>query len=324
MKNIFFKAGRFLYRLLGCSANQRITMRYKLSVKNINDSNDMIYKMLTAKKPVMISRFGTPESKCILNYLEIKKRKNKGFFDLISAQFEGNIDYWRDDVRQDMEDLVGFFPTTDEMLEKFSAFYIEQIKKVDAIGIWRFVPGEAYLVNKFCAMATTYDPLALEPYFFNEPWSRALENQKVLIIHPFADTILTQFEKRQNLFLNKKILPDFDIKTVKAVQSIAGTKTEFSDWFEALSHMQEEINKIEFDIAIIGAGCYGLPLAAYVKEMGKKAVHIGGATQILFGIKGKRWDEDSNVSKFYNEYWVRPALSEIVPQGQKVEGGCYW
>ena len=40
-----------------------------------------------------------------------------------------------------------------------------------------------------------------------------------------------------------------------------------------------------FDIALIGCGAYGFPLAAFVKGIGKKAVHIGGPLQLFFGIK---------------------------------------
>ena len=46
-----------------------------------------------------------------------------------------------------------------------------------------------------------------------------------------------------------------------------------------------------FDVAIIGCGAYGMPLAAMLKQAGKQAIHLGGATQLLFGIKGKRWEE---------------------------------
>ena len=77
-------------------------------------------------------------------------------------------------------------------------------------------------------------------------------------------------------------------------------------------------------MAIIGAGAYGLPLAAHVKRLGKKAVHLGGATQILFGIRGKRWDEMPFFQKLYNEHWVRPLPSEVPKDYQRVEGGCYW
>ena len=61
--------------------------------------------------------------------------------------------------------------------------------------------------------------------------------------------------------------------------------------------MQKEIDKIDFDIAILGCGAYGYPLASYIKSIGKKAIHIGGATQLIFGIKGKRWEKASFINE---------------------------
>jgi hypothetical protein len=81
---------------------------------------------------------------------------------------------------------------------------------------------------------------------------------------------------------------------------------------------------MEFDVAIIGCGAYGFPLAAHVKHLGKKAVHLGGATQVLFGIKGKRWLERDAVSQLINEHWVFPSEDETPAQFKNVEGGCYW
>jgi hypothetical protein len=88
--------------------------------------------------------------------------------------------------------------------------------------------------------------------------------------------------------------------------------------------MCAEVEKVDFDIAIIGAGAYGLPLAFHVKSLGKKAIHMGGATQILFGIKGKRWDHHEVISKLYNEHWVRPLPSERPEHYYDIEKGCYW
>ena len=61
--------------------------------------------------------------------------------------------------------------------------------------------------------------------------------------------------------------------------------------------------------------------------MGKGAIHLGGATQILFGIMGKRWERDGYadlMSNIINEYWTRPLLEEHVLGEEEVEGGCYW
>ena len=93
-----------------------------------------------------------------------------------------------------------------------------------------------------------------------------------------------------------------------------------------------------FDICILGCGAYGLPLAAFVKRLGKQAIHMGGATQLLFGIKGRRWIEDYNgywhyrpgidinidYKPLFNDYWVFPGDSERPKDMKKVENGCYW
>jgi hypothetical protein len=90
--------------------------------------------------------------------------------------------------------------------------------------------------------------------------------------------------------------------------------------------MKSEIDKTEYDICIIGCGAYGLPLAAHVKRMGKKSIHLGGVTQLLFGIKGKRWEEYIvwPYMNLFNEHWIRPGERSSVKNGNSVEGGCYW
>ncbi len=165
----------------------------------------------------------------------------------------------------------------------------------------------------------------LEPYYHNEPWSIALKGKKVLVVYPFEDSIKNQYAIHNKLFANKDILPDFELITFKPVQSIAGNKPDkFETWFEALEFMKDKISDIDFDIAIIGAGAYGLPLAAHVKRIGKKAIQLGGATQILFGIKGIRWESIPLISVLFNEHWINPLPAERPDGYKKIENGCYW
>lgn len=88
--------------------------------------------------------------------------------------------------------------------------------------------------------------------------------------------------------------------------------------------MIAEINKCDFDVALIGCGAYGLPLAAHVKRIGKKAVHMGGILQFLFGIKSIRYEENPTICKYINEHFVYPNESERPQNANLVEGGCYW
>ena len=47
---------------------------------------------------------------------------------------------------------------------------------------------------------------------------------------------------------------------------------------------------------------------------------------LLFGIKGRRWEENypSKIATLFNEYWVYPAESEKPKNASTVEMGCYW
>lgn len=57
---------------------------------------------------------------------------------------------------------------------------------------------------------------------------------------------------------------------------------------------------------------------------------------MIFGIKGKRWDNDgyhyrympsdynTSYSTLYNEYWYRPNEQETPRNANNVEGACYW
>lgn len=67
-----------------------------------------------------------------------------------------------------------------------------------------------------------------------------------------------------------------------------------------MKQIETEIDKVDFEVALIGCGAYGFPLAAYCKSIVKQGIHIGGSLQLYFGIKGKRRDRFG----FYNEFWV--------------------
>ena len=99
--------------------------------------------------------------------------------------------------------------------------------------------------------------------------------------------------------------------------------------------MKKEIDSKEYDICLIGCGAYGFPLAAHIKRKGKKAVHLGGALQLLFGIKGKRWENPNygvkewgipygSYSTLINQYWISPNQNEKPTNANQVENGCYW
>jgi glycine/D-amino acid oxidase-like deaminating enzyme len=108
------------------------------------------------------------------------------------------------------------------------------------------------------------------------------------------------------------------------VQSAGGEVPRFPTWFDALDWMCGEISRTDFDVAIIGAGAYGLPLAAHCKRIGRKAIHLGGASQLMFGIRGRRWDAWEYYQRLANEHWTRALPEETPRNAQIIEGATYW
>lgn len=211
---------------------------------------------------------------------------------------------------------------------------MEDMKELDLLGSW--VKNEVWFTNELEYIQRVHLRL-LEPFWANKPWTRCLKGKRVVVVHPFAEDILVQYiNNRTLLFNNLDTLPEFaSLRTVKAVQSLGGENNGFKDWFDALKWMEDEIDKEDYDICLIGCGAYGFPLAAHVKRQGKKAVHLGGALQLLFGIRGKRWENPSygirewgipygSYSSLMNKYWVRPGEGGRPKNANQVEGGCYW
>ena len=290
-------------------------------VKGPDEVGEIIFKALKNDKPCMISRFMTVEFNCLYNYLGVKNNKKS-----ILAYIKGDIPpwWWEEKTLSRLHLNAGFFPLETEKVVRYSQLMLNDISQVDILGSWR--PQEFYFRNEFKS-AQKVELLFLDPFWAKAPWTNALEGKKVLVVYPLSNLIEQQYKKRKQLFKNS-LLPEFELKTLKAVQSIAGIKTNFQDWFEALEYMKNEIDKIDYDICLIGAGAYGFPLAAHVKRMGKKGVHLGSTIQLLFGIKGKRWENNYNTVYDYpglfNEYWIRPGEEDKPPNAQVVEGGCYW
>lgn len=268
--------------------------------------NDKIATEITGQKSFMACRLGTCEAFAMRTF-HFSQKKNE------------------EKAMQQLCTCAGFFPKDLSLKERFVQTMENALKEADYCGSL-FTPLEDYFLGKnLKKSAKIMDIGSVVPVTMKSPWTAALEGKKVLVVHPFADTIRKQYARREKLFANEKMLPEFTLHVIKAVQTNAGARDErFSNWFEALAFMEEEIIQIDYDIALLGCGAYGLPLAAWIKRQGKQAVHVGGGLQLLFGIRGRRWDEDAELKKIYNKYWVYPSAEETPSGANLVEEACYW
>lgn len=220
----------------------------------------------------------------------------------------------------------GIFPISRDVGIYFNQVYTESIKSLDIAPEWCGIPQLRKYEEVLLKDSYTIRMRDLEPYYYDKPWTDSLEGKDVLVISPFAKTIEQQFKKLDSIW-SGKIKNNFNLKTYKFEHStgIAGNNTQDETYKDRLERSINDIKDFKFDLAIIGAGAYALPLCSYIKNtMKKSAIHLGGATQILFGIKGHRWDTHDVISGFYNEHWVRPSKDETPDKAKINEEGCYW
>ena len=286
------------------------------------DAYELFKEKINGPAPLMIARYGSTELTCVLAY--IFSHSKKSYLSKAIAFIRGDIPaFWFGKKnRTEICELSGFFPNDKNMIIRFCERMQDDVKELDVLLTW--LNGEKFTFPFLPPSCTIVSLWAVEAFFQPVPWTMCLAGKKVLVIHPYAKTIAKQYLNRDKIFPEKQVLPDMDLKTLKAVQTIENNKSPYDTWFHALDHMKTEIEKIDFDIALIGAGAYGLPLAADIKRMGKKAIHLGGSLQLYFGIIGLRWEQIPHFKALFNEHWVRPLPEEHPVSYKKVEGGAYW
>lgn len=285
--------------------------------------SQLITNLLTSDKPCMIARYGAIELSCILNFISISNKRHSVISYIMGKTNEW---WWNEKILHGMQNNAGFFPATPETASKFGTLMLEESHQLDILAVWN---NSILLLKDYYGNIPLIGLIAVEPYWAKRPWTKSLTGKKVLVIHPFAKLIEKQYKnKRSLLFENPDVLPEFNLLTIQAVQSIGGNCPEFKDWFEALEYMEKKMDSMDYDIALIGCGSYGFPLAAHAKRTGHKAVHLAGALQLLFGIRGKRWDDPNYANgkylKLFNEHWVYPDAEFKPVNAASVEGGCYW
>lgn len=325
---LILKIARKFYGKIRCMADWHL--KPSDSLYDAQQTSDKIKSLLESDKPCMIARYGSTELACVSNYLSIINARHSILNYIKGEDAEW---WWNPSIKVQMKNWSGFFPPTEEKLSEFCKLILDDTRELDVLGQW--VYGECRLGDRLNHVFKTHLQY-LEPFWCENPWTVALKGKNVVVVHPFAKLIEKQYnEKKDKLFANHNILPEFSLRAVPAIQSLGGEDNGFKDWFEALEWMKNEIDREDYDICLLGCGAYGFPLAAHVKRRGKKAVHLGGSLQLLFGIIGNRWANPmygvkewgipcGSYSSLINEFWVRPGSDGKPKNSDKVEGACYW
>jgi len=291
--------------------------------KTGEDAADLLANGLGSGSPFFAARFGVGELEAAIRGFDIHAMGGRIRKTIRLVFGQSGPFWWDNSIKSGLNNNAGFFPPTNEALQRFSDLVVDDARQIDILGSYTDIP--SYFIKAVLPQATLIPIFDLEPFWFPRHWTQCLKGKRVLVVHSMPDTIKAQYKKRASLFKTPDMLPEFELIAYKSVNSAMGLKTEFPDWFAALEKMKDDIAKIDFDIALLGCGAYGMNLGAFIKrDLDKSAMHIGGMLQLLFGIRGRRWDAVPLYNALYTDSWARPLPHEVPSASVRVENSCYW
>lgn len=240
-------------------------------------------------------------------------------------------------LRHHCEYQTGVYPTTPSFLEQFSRFYVQSYNQLDALGLFGNSQ-EQEILKAYQWSCKQVNYLAMEPIRQLDAKQRKcylnlFQDKKILILSPFAKFL--QFRATKGIYeqawnkIEKKWFYPKSIQSIEFPYSYKAAKPEqsaFKNSFELFDYICQEINKIDFDVALIGAGALGIPLATHIKSLDKIGLSLGGHLQVIFGVSGARWRNDPEwVNDYLSEYWVDVPLNYHPPLKKRLtDGGAYW
>jgi len=225
----------------------------------------------------------------------------------------------------------GLFPVQKRIFNKFVFEYSKTVQSLDLVAQWQAsrtyeAAFEQAILNRLCPHAVRVNFRLLQFFTPRAPWLDDLAKLRWLVIHPFEETIRTQLPHLAELGVYSESARGDLARRARDTAILACPQLPYMvpprhrDWFEALEDLKSRMEKMEFDIALVGAGAWSLPLVAHAKAMGKKGMHLGGSLQLMFGIKGGRFDN----KRIYNSRWTRPLPADVPANHQLMENGAYW
>lgn len=282
------------------------------------ETQEFVREKILSKEPFAYGRPGGTESVGLEHFVRFRST---------ISSFRASRPYPRF-IWRNATSFSGIQFVDDDDLDSVFSEYLRALLGVDLMGYGAFAPaalGWARVLARSGVGCTDYR--YLEPWralaLGEAPWTTALEGKRVLVVHPFKETIESQYSRKAKVSAVRDFLPDFDLQVLRPPITLKREGSDRGSWNQSLSNLVEAVERVDFDVAIIGAGAYGLPLANLISSKGRKAIHLAGATQLLFGIRGVRWDRGREVSKYIDSTWVSPFSKELSKEIEGIDGGSY-
>lgn len=284
---------------------------------NVSPGTNEILLAFDSGKPFTVGKIGANE----LNSMFVMFLKKNNIQHPI-LQYTNNFLY-------NTTRVAGIYPDNQEFVDTYFERFMSYLKDLDLCAIWN--DNRDFEMNLMKACNPYFKQIEMrdiEPFYSDIHWSYFLKGKKVLVISSLSKSIETQYKIKDKIWSNG-LLPECTLITLQFptmyyLISDEKKKEYPNNSIELLDNYIDKMKEIDFDVVLVGAGAYSIPLVVEAKRMGKVGIHLGGGLQIVFGIKGGRWETHSIISNFFNEHWKRPYPEEVPENNNLAEGGAYW
>jgi hypothetical protein len=254
---------------------------------------------------------------------------------LLLTQNPNTIDWMK---AATLQTNAGIFPMTEASIKQWFKEYVKATMSVDCMAAGWYTPlarAELTYLSQIAPKAKLVPLRSIEPYYCtpDHHWTTALAGHRVTVVSSFVESMKEQIEFKDAVWgdKHKTLLPSSTTWSfVRSYYSpaLALGRCEWpapiQSWSDAVEYLEKDVLDTQPRIVLLGCGGLAMPLAGRLKKKGIICVVMGGAIQLLFGIKGRRWEQHPQISQLFNDDWILPSPSEIPKGASQVEGGCYW
>lgn len=146
---------------------------------NYEDAQKQIYTWIQNGDAKLVARFGSNEAYVTAEAIGVNYHMKKHIRYCMLTSIYRN---------------AGVFPYGEATAMRFGLLMKELSGEVDMLGRWKSIMQD-YCINHLCRKDCILTHLSsLEPFKAHKPWTEALRGKRVLVIHPFKDTIEKQYK----------------------------------------------------------------------------------------------------------------------------------
>jgi hypothetical protein len=280
---------------------------------------DVITHAIYNKQPLLVGKMGNTE------YNQVSRWFNAG---------RGTRMY---NIDENICRHSGVCPLTIGTVNKFATLYTAATREIDVHFRWHVSMDSGHKVDQILFpknQIIVNNLMSLDPWFFTKPYSASFAGKTVLVVSTHAEYIRQQYLRNRTCIFKGRsdILPEFTLKTVTTPLPPAPEDSSllFNDtlytwptWEEVLQSIKVKVlQQGDFDVMLIAAGSFSIPVAVEAKHKGKVAIILGGTMNPFFGLRSARYDSMLHYrSLIYTDCFLRMPK----PAGAKyMENNAYW